>query len=471
MVKITAHSALAKPIALVQRDFRIEALFRRRARMARQSAKIIVGLALCLLGHAPGSAQDLWYLEPVRISDRVPTNDSVESADLQLDSEVEQAAWLQQPAGQPAAPTLDSAARRTTRGSRQANVGLATVPNMFGDLAGATTTFVGETGVSGATSGTFTLPIAGGGSRIGKISENDSPIPRDRVFFSYNHFQNVFQLSETPVLPPGPTLFRQAPLDRYTMGFEKTFYDGWTSVELRMPFMGGLNAQLPNVGMTGGNIGNLTVVLKSLLYMDGSTAVGAGLAIETPTGSSTFTRIVTSRLQFQNDSTHLLPYIGFVWSPGDPRWSWGSGLFLTGFAQMDINTTSNTVSSLGPNNTPIATLGKLTDQNLGFLDLAAGYWLYRSPDAPRLTGLAVVTELHYTTSLQDADRINGSLQGIGPFALNSTDKRFDVLNGTIGLQALLSDASSLRVAGVFPLGNENRRLFDSEVQVQFNRRF
>jgi len=439
--------------------------------MARHSVKIVVGLALCLLGQGSGWTQELRYLEPVKISDLVPTSDPVGSDEQQLDGEVEQAAWLQQPAGQPAAPTLDSAARRTTRGSRQANAGLATVPNMFGDLAGATSTFVGETGASGATSGTFTLPIAGGGSRIGKISENDSPIPRDRVFFSYNHFQNVFQLSETPVLPPGPTLFRQAPLDRYTMGFEKTFYDGWTSVELRMPFMGGLNAQLPNVGMTGGNIGNLTVVLKSLLYMDNSTAVGAGMAIETPTGSSTFTRIVTSRLQFQNDSTHLLPYIGFVWSPGDPRWGWGSGLFLTGFAQMDINTTSNTVSSLGQNNTPIATLGKLTDQNLGFLDLAAGYWLYRNPDAPRLTGLAVVTELHYTTSLQDADRINGSIQGMGPFTLNSTDKRFDVLNGTIGVQALLSDASSLRVAGVFPLGNENRRLFDSEVQVQFNRRF
>ena len=288
------------------------------------------------------------------------------------------------------------------------------------------------------------------------------------VFFSYNHYQNVFQISETPILPPAPTLFRQAPIDRYTMGVEKTFYDGWTSVELRMPFLGSLDAQLPNVGMTGGNFGNLTVVLKSLLYMDNSTAVGAGMAIETPTGSDTFTRIVTTRLQFRNEATHLLPYIGFVWSPGDPRWGWGSGLFLTGFAQMDINTASNTIDVLGPS---AGTLGKLTDQNLAFLDLSAGYWLYRDPDAPRLTGLAAITELHYTTSLQDADRINGTIPNTGPFSLNSTDKRFDVLNGTIGVQALLYDLSSLRVAGVFPIGNENRRLFDSEVQVQFNRRF
>ena len=56
----------------------------------------------------------------------------------------------------------------------------------------------------------------------------------------------------------------------------------------------------------------------------------------------------------------------------------------------------------------MGTLGKLTDQNLGFFDLGAGYWLYRDPDAPRLTGIAAITELHYTTSLQDADRIMGN---------------------------------------------------------------
>jgi hypothetical protein len=31
--------------------------------------------------------------------------------------------------------------------------------------------------------------------------------------------------------------------------------------------------------------------------------------------------------------------------------------------------------------------------------------------------------------------------------------------------------ANLRVAGVFPLGDEDRRFFDSEVQVQFNHRY
>jgi hypothetical protein len=448
--------------------------------MARFSENCMAALAIWLLCQNQSQAQLRSYGTPATsqaISNQfsAPDEASEPVGEELIDTEVEQAAWLQQPPMPSTPGSLVQPPRRSTGGSRQANVGLASVPNMFGDLAGAVSTFTAanNTSVGGpkVTTGTFSLPIAGGGSRVGKISENDSPIPRDRIFFSYNHFQNVFQISETPQFPPGPTLIRQEPIDRYTLGFEKTFFDGWTSIEVRMPLLGGIDTQLQTVGFSStGNIGNLTVVLKSLLYMDNATAVGAGVAIETPTGTDTFTRINTTRLQFRNDAAHLLPYIGFVWSPGDPRWGWGSGLFLSGFAQIDINANGNRVDVVDRNNMPTQTLGTLTDQNLGFLDLAAGYWLYRDPNAPRLTGLAAVTELHYTTTLQNIDRINGNVNGAA-FALNSTGNRFDVLNGTIGVQALLFDASSLRVAGVFPLGNEDRRLFDSEVQVQFNRRF
>ena len=451
--------------------------------MSHTSGRIVVGVAIALVCQFQVTAQNIasFPYKPARaFSSSVPAAEELAdqaSADELLDSQVEPAAWLlQQPPPSATAGAAASSPQRSSRsGSRQANIGLASVPNMFGDLAGATSTFVATGAPDGSgiqrTAGTFSLPIAGGGSRIGKIAENDSPIPQDRVFFSYNHFHNVFEITETPLAPPGPTLIRQEPIDRYTLGFEKTFYDGWTSIEVRMPFVGNIDAQLPNFGYTStGNVGNLTVVAKTLLYMDYATAVGAGVAIETPTGTDSFTRLGTTRLQFRNDATHLLPYIGFVWSPGDPRWGWGSGLFLSGFAQVDINANGNRIDVVDGNNSVLQTLGILTDQNLGFLDIAAGYWLYRDPDAPRLTGLAAITELHYTTSLQDVDRINGTVNG-NTIALNSTGNRFDVLNGTIGVQALIFDASSLRVAGVFPLGDEDRRLFDSEVQVQFNRRF
>jgi hypothetical protein len=341
---------------------------------------------------------------------------------------------------------------------------------MFGDLGLASVTVGNRIDPSPSQLvGGAGLPLAAG-SRIGKIAENDSPIPRDRFFFNYNHFHNVFQVFEQPNPPIGPLIVRQQPIDRYTIGVEKTFFDGMTSVELRMPIIGNFDTQLQNVGVTGGNAGNLTVVLKGLLYMDEALAVGAGMSIETPTGSDIQTRMGTTRLQIENEATHLLPYIGFVWSPGDPRWGWGSGWFVTGFAQIDVAASSNPVGVLGPGGLTSQSLGKLTEQNLGFLDLGVGYWLYRDPEAPRMTGLAAIAEIHYTSTLQDADQVQGLIDG-NPISIGNTANRFDVVNGTVGVQMLLFDTSSLRVGGVFPIGNEDRRLFDSEIQVQFNRRF
>src|SRR5437879_6107552 len=100
-----------------------------------------------------------------------------EGADVDDDGMVEQAAmWLQQPAAQPA-PSLESAARRSTRGSRQANVGLASVPNMFGDCAcGTTATATVISALGTITDSQFKLPMIGG-SRTAKMAENDIAMP------------------------------------------------------------------------------------------------------------------------------------------------------------------------------------------------------------------------------------------------------------------------------------------------------
>jgi hypothetical protein len=382
------------------------------------------------------------------------------------------AAYFQPPAETPSTVSPSQPLRRGPRS--QANIRLASVPNMFGDFAmisGFANVLVpNANGQPRVVQSSFGIPTAGS-VRTGKIAENDSPIPVDRVFFNYNHFHNLFEASERPLFPPGaPPATLSQPLDRYTLGVEKTFLGGLYSVELRMPFNGTYDYDLQSVGIDGGNVGNLAVVLKSLLYMDDSLAVGAGLAIGTPTGSDTLARIGLGQLRIRNDAVHLLPYIGFTFAPGDPAWGWSDGLFLTGFAQFDIATNGNRVEA-GPLGGPVdVPAGTFTEQNLLFLDIAAGYWLYRNPDAYRLTGLAAVGELHYTTSLQESDTV---VVGADPSAviLRSPASDFGILNFTAGVQALLFDASSLRVAFAFPLGGENQRFFDSELQVQFNRRF
>ncbi len=431
-------------------------------------------LALALLnraanGQAAASAQPpTWFDSPP-----APVIDIGDIPLDALDASIEPAAFYQPPAEAPPGTAPPQQPLRRGPRSQQANIRLASVPNMFGDFA-MVTAFANVlvqngSGQPRAFQSSFGVPTAGS-VRTGKIAENDSPIPLDRVFFSYNHFHNLFEASEQPLFPPGaPGASRSEPLDRYTLGVEKTFLDGLYSVELRMPFNGTYDVNLQSFGIDGGNVGNLAVVLKSLLYSGDNLAIGAGLAIATPTGSDTLARIGLGQLRIRNDAVHLLPYVGFTLAPGDPAWGWGNGLFLTGFGQLDVAANGNRVE-VGPLGDPSFPAGTFTEQNLLFLDIAAGCWLYRDPDAYRLTGLAAVAELHYTTSLQESDSL---AIGADPsfVLLRSPASDFGILNLTAGLQALLFDASSLRVACAFPLGGENQRFFDSELQVQFNRRF
>jgi hypothetical protein len=388
------------------------------------------------------------------------------------DDSVEQASFMQPPPSlQPSQPARQPV-RRAPRSLQESNLRLASVPNMFGDLGLATATIVAGRDPNGQLgfSSEVDLPTSGGSRRV-KIAENDSPIPVDRVFFNYNHFHNLFQLSERPPAPPGaPPTVRQVSIDRYTVGVEKTMAGGEYSVEVRLPFNGTFDEQLQTVGVDGRNIGNLALVFKSLLYSDEGLAIGAGLGLDTPTGGDTIGRIGQANIRFNNQALHVLPYIGFLVAPGDPTWGWNNGFFFSGFAQIDIATEGNSVNLLAPGAPAARSLGKFTEQNLAFLDLGLGYWLYRNPYAERLTGLSVITELHYTTALQNSDVLSLDLPA-ADIAIASSGNRFDVLNGTIGVQMLLFELSSLRIAGVFPLRSEDQRFFDSEVQVQFNRRF
>jgi hypothetical protein len=314
-----------------------------------------------------------------------------------------------------------------------------------------------------------------GGSRTAKMAENDIAMPVDRVFFGYNHYANIFEMQTQQAFPPGPTLFRQEPIDRYTLGVEKTFFNQMTSIELRMPFTGSFDASLPGQTVSSGNFGNLAVILKALLYRGENLGIGAGVGIDTPTGSGIDSKFntfgATQTLRFDNQAVHLLPWVGFLYSPGDSQWGWGDSVFVTGFLQFDAAANGNMVRIIDPATGVSSNLGRFNEQNVLFSDISVGYWLYRNPYADRLTGLALITEVHYTTSVQNPDTVAGVGNNFAA-AVTNPSGRFDVVNGTIGVQALMYDASSLRVAGVFPMGSRmDQRMFDSEVQVQFNRRF
>ncbi len=299
-------------------------------------------------------------------------------------------------------------------------------------------------------SGTLVDAPSPGGGRSLKIGENNKALPTDRVYFSYNHFDNAMHSVGFDV--PNRTFS----VDRYTLGVEKTCSEGLWSAEVRVPFGGGFNLSTTDFGTNGGDVGNMAVIVKRLLHRNATGAVSAGLGIDTPTGGDVTGRTILSDYVYYNDAVRLSPWIGFLCAPDD-------SLFYQGFLQVDVPTNGNRVDLNG------ARLGSVSDQTLMMFDLQAGYWLYRDQSAHCLTGLATLLELHYTTTVQDADQVVGT-DGNQYFVFTNTDNRVDIVNLTVGLQAEMG-MTTLSVGGVFPLRTGSNRAFDAELQVFLNRRF
>jgi hypothetical protein len=86
------------------------------------------------------------------------------------------------------------------------------------------------------------------------MSEDNSPIPRDRFIFTYDSFGDV------PLTPNG------IGVNRFQFGLEKTFLDGRWSAEVRLPFAGTLaSTYAQGAEVTDMEFGNMRLALKRLL--------------------------------------------------------------------------------------------------------------------------------------------------------------------------------------------------------------
>ena len=351
------------------------------------------------------------------------------------------------PPDRPSPPARQPARRRdisSMLASRGPVGRLAGFPNMFGDSYG-NQLMVGDI----AGQHLVDIPPPAGARQL-KIAENDKALPMDRVFFMYNHFQNAVEANLNSL---GTKSYA---IDQYTIGLEKTFREGLWSVELRMPFHGTPDVVGGDLIVGSGEVGNLAVTLKRLLYVGPTTAIGGGLAIGTPTGEDVTGMGAVSSYSLSNDAVHLAPFIGFLYAP------YGR-IFSEGFVQVDVPTNSNRVCFGGSN------LGMLTEQPLLYVDFALGYWLHRNPYATRITGVAAMVEYHYTMTLEDADIVSGT-DHYQILQFGNTANRLDISNITAGLHTELG-LTTVRVGGVFPLSGGSNRLYDAEVQVSVNRRF
>ncbi len=291
---------------------------------------------------------------------------------------------------------------------------------------------------------------SGGVGRI-KIAEGGSILPIDRVFLRYSNIHNV-----------AFTNGRQT-LNRFVPGFERTFYDRLMSVELRAPFAtdAATTYSLDTHSFSNGNntrFGNLMLYAKALLHQSERLVVSGGMGIALPTASDIEVNYANgdSLLRIDNESVHLQPFLGVLYSPG-PRF------FAQGFLQYDAATSGNSVAINSTGN-GLHSAGKLTDSNNFFLDAGLGYWLYRTNADRGVTGIVPTVECHQTASTQDGDMV-----AAGPFQVGNFHGSTSVTSVVAGTTIEFGGRSQLALGYATPLGGGADRQYDGAFQFFFNR--
>lgn len=350
----------------------------------------------------------------------------------------------------PAQTTPVSTSRNSTRNNNPFSPRLARAAPIMGDTLSPSITISDELGFEPRE-----IPLGGGATRS-KIAENSSSLPMDRLIFNYNHFHNA--IDDTPT--------DSTDIDRFTLGYEKTFFEQMMSVEIRMPFLADNDFDNGIFSRNGGEVGNLSVTLKSVLTSDQDSLWAAGLTIDTPTGDGVVSidNSIANPLTvaFSNDAVHLSPFIGFLCAPS-------SGNTHQGFVQIDVPTNANTLtfSDVSGANTE-----EFLEQTLLYLDYSFSKQIYNAGrsarsgcDIRRVLGLA---ELHYTTTLEDSDVAISGTAANPLFQVSSTGNRLDVLNLTLGLHTEFASGAQLRLGTVTPITDDLDRFFDFEFQAQLN---
>jgi hypothetical protein len=288
-----------------------------------------------------------------------------------------------------------------------------------------------------------------------KMAEDTSPMPTDRAYFIYDFYGGV------PY--NGVADGNSISLSGFTPGFEKTFLGGAMSVELRLPMASTLDNTIFLGGGTGtgdGEIGNLGVSVKALLYRTDTIAISGGLAVDCPTAKNSIcVGVDGAAIQMVNQSVHLLPFVGGLWVPNDR-------LFAIGFIQFDIDANGDAVNNGSYGDGTFQSFGGPSllyrEQTMLYLDGTVGYWLRRNDDSHVLTGVAVFGELHLDQSLNTAAPLSTE---VGDMSGNT----ISILDMTVGADFQIGPLTTVTTAYCTPLTTE--REFNGQFRLFINRRF
>jgi hypothetical protein len=252
-----------------------------------------------------------------------------------------------------------------------------------------------------------------------KVSDNQSPVPQDRFFYSFNYFDNLNASVDRKILSP----IQNLQVYHQLFGLEKTFLGGNASVGFRVPLNTISFKSTANIAGMGGattSPGDLSVFLKYVLYRQGTSLVSTGLQVTAPTGPGSFGG---AKYYSYFRDTQIQPFVGYLFTR--------DRFYLQGFTSVDVPSTSQDVTLL-------------------FNDLSIGYYAYRAADANRfLTAIVPTAEAHLNTPLNH--------RGFSATDLASTPDVLDLTFGTnleIRKRALISVAYVTPVTGPKPFNAE-----------------
>jgi hypothetical protein len=244
-----------------------------------------------------------------------------------------------------------------------------------------------------------------------KIAENMSPRPQDRLFSTFNYFNDVNGQVNRRL---GNT-FQDMKVYRQIYGFEKTFLNGDASFGLRVP-VNTITADSPirGLGNTGTSFGNITAFTKFIVWKDATAAnlVSTGFAVTAPSGPTAFGGAPYS-VGFRD--VQIQPFVGYFFSKD--RW------YLQGFEAIDVPTDSR-------------------DVTMFYSDVGVGYFVYRSPDrGALLKAIAPTFETH----------LNVPLNHQGSFRVGDPASTATILDFTFGVNFFVGERGALSVGYVQPV--------------------
>ncbi len=361
------------------------------------------------------------------------------------------------------APRRTTTAQSDSLAMRQsaARTRIARTPEMFGDIIvtqPATLNGLFLDTIFNSEFGAIVAPI-NSNAFSQKISENNHPLPRDRVYYNFNVWDDALHFRTGTDI--GLFSSSSQNLYRHSIGFEKTCFEGTASIDVRLPFFDN-NSFERTVGTSqfaynGGTLGNMLITGKVLLYEDEEFIFSTGMGVMAPTGEDTVTRVDSTLLRMENQAVYLSPFIGSLWTP-DSDW------FIMGFAQIQVSANGDPLIVREGILSTDQQFGTLTAPTALSLDLSVGRWLFRDRVDAIISGLAIVGEVHQFNTLQPTDGAPfGTPADLVSFAASTRYLYLTTL--ALGVHTQLGQNSTLRVAGVAPVSTSN---FDGEMVVQFN---